>query len=431
MAAGLDRPVLQQDATGTAPPLRAEDRILRLLQASDFPLLPKIIAVRSRTNHNTARSTLRRLAQAGKVHCDKKGYFIIRNEFEQILDVKLKIDGQRECLPRVHDIHLTFKTENLRKALCQQDKFEELRSSFIKHVQDRGPDSSEAHKSLIPSCKEIASLPLCHLREVVLDPKNPNSIHQLWKRSTTLGSSVKKIKGGFQETIPFESWKLIIQIYERTGTIKVILSNSQHPFDAIGLRSAISEVNGVFKAKTGLPFLDIAALFYIEKIHVGSDVLEDAEFSGIARTCCTVKQFEGWLFRTYEKVLGGQLYIRNEVCQEGGSYEDNQVNTLLPALDRQLVPTPSDLIVYDIVRWKDTAEVRISHLERRDIKQREFNEGIIETGILSSSSPAGNPFRVKPKEKEEKHESSFVRQSIDREKRQEGRERRDCQAPGP
>jgi hypothetical protein len=314
----------------------------------------------------------------------------------------------------VHDIHLTFKTENIRKALCQQDKFEELRSFFIKDVQDRGPDPSEVNKSLIPSCKEIACLSLCHLREVVLDPNNPNSIHQLWKRSTMLGSSMKKIKGGFQETIPFEGWKLIVQIYERTGTMKVILSNSQHPFDAIGLRSAIAEINGVFKAKTSVSFLEIAALFYIEKIHVGSDILKDAEFSGVARTCCTVKQFESWLFRTYEKVLGSQLYVRSEVCQEGGNYEDNQVNTLLPALDRQLVPTPNNLIVYGIVRWKDTAEVRISHLEQRGIKQREFNEGIIETGILSSSSPAGNPFRIKPKGMEENNESSFVRQSIDR-----------------
>lgn len=320
---------------------------MRLLRASDVHLSPKIIALRTGGNYNTIKSALRRLAHSGQVQCDETGYFLLWKEFELLLNARLKIDGQEECLPRVHDLHLTFKTENIGKVLRQQDRFEELRSSFAHEVQDRGPDSSNGVNFQISSCTEIPSLSLAHLQETFLNPHCPSSLHQLWKNSTKLGSSTVKLKGGFQETIAFQDWKFIVKIYERTGTVKVIFSNFKHPFDAIGLRSALSEVNGVLKARTGVPFLDIAALFYIEKIHIGSDVLKDMEFSGVARTCCTLKQFDGWLFRTYEKVLGNQLYVRTEACQEGGCYEGNQINTLLQVVDRSVTPTPTDLAIYD------------------------------------------------------------------------------------
>ena len=84
------------------------------------------------------------------------------------------------------------------------------------------------------------------------------------------------------------------------------------------------------------------------------------EFSGVARTCCTIKQFDGYLLRTYEKILGNQLYVRNEACQEGGSYEDNEINSLLTAVDRQLVPTHTELVVHDLTKWRRTVNSSIS-----------------------------------------------------------------------
>lgn len=417
MSVAADHRVLQPDATVSGRPLTKKQQIFDFLKASDVHLSPSIIALRTRISIGTVKSALRRMAQANEVLQDETGYFVAKNEFEQQLLKRLYIDGQRESLPKVHDIHLVFKVENLKQVLSRPELAEDLRSSFRNIMVDRGPDHTEQLNDLIPGCTDVPSLSLADLREQVLNPRSSSSVHQLWKGSIRSWHRIKDIKGGFQEVISFESWKLIVQIYTNTGTIKVIFSNSSHPFDAIGVRTAISETNGVFKARTGIQFTELAPIFYIEKIHIGSDVLKDREFSGAARFSCTIKQFDGWLFRTYEKVLGGQLYVRMEECREGGNFVDDHINALMAVVEGQTTPTHADLMIHDHEKRLKAAEGEIDRLDREQCKEKAFREAIVDSGILASNSQGGNPFRKHPtnigdKKEIVRDESSFVCQSI-------------------
>ncbi len=218
------------------------------------------------------------------------------------------------------------------------------------------------------------------------------------------GSSIKNIKGGFQETIIFETWKLIVQFFETTGTIKVIFSNSQHPFDAIGLRNALHATDAVFAVKTGIHFFDIAAFFYIEKIHVGSDILKEREFSGVSRFNCTINQFDNFIFRIYEKVLGGQLYVRVEECHEGGTFKNDQINSLLSLVERQVTPTHNDLMIYELNDRVGTVEKDVTCLYGNCSKLKRQFAQIVDSDSFSSSSQNGNPFKTHSIKKKEGQE---------------------------
>lgn len=360
---------LKPDVTDSKGNLTAESSILRCLKVADTHLQPKIIANRSRIPYNTVKVTLRRLAQKNLVMQDGTGYFLPQQSFEHYLEAELMREGQKESLPKIHDIHLTFRTENIRKVMSHPEMIESFQSKFEYAPTDREPDDKEFRNSLIDSYQNIASLSEGSFLNRFFNPLDELSIYQMWRNLAPYHqgrkSNFREIKGGIQETFDFITWKLIVQVYDSTGTIKVIFSNSEHPFDAIQFREALMAVNGVFAAKTGACFMDIAPFFYFEKVHFGNDLLGDREYSGTTRLNCTVKQLDDWLFRTYEKVLGDDLYIRNETCLERGSFEDHNLNAMLALIEGGTNPTLVTAQLYKTNRNQQDNASQIAQLSRQ------------------------------------------------------------------
>ena len=287
---------------------------------------------------------------------DVTGYTLPVTSFEQQMSKDLGISMQKASLPKIHDIHLIFKPENIKEA----HKCIETQGLFSKmeYVENgRGPDSEELHNPLIPSYQNKGSpskhrLDLSDFLSKIFNPLDPSSIYQIWREDAR---KTLKINGGFQETFSLNDYLIIVQLFG-TGTIKVIISNSEHPFGASELRQALSSIDALFVARTGVSFLDISSFFYFEKVHIGSDVMAEREFSGTTRLNCTIQQFDGWLYRTYEKILGDELYIRQEACLESGSIKDNNVNSMLAMLQGGITPNIVLAGLYKV--QKDQEELR-------------------------------------------------------------------------
>ncbi|HEY3420018.1 MAG TPA: hypothetical protein VGK23_05645 [Methanomassiliicoccales archaeon] len=287
-----------------------------------------MIALRLGANHNTIKGTLRRLANKNLIVSDGTGYILPAASIERELIEKIRYDEQNDSLPRLHDLHLTFKPENIRTALGQHPELAQLFSDTDYQIEDRGPGIESYSNFNIPSYKKIPSLsssPLSsHFLERFFNPLDPASIYQLWQP----GRHCREIKGGFQEKFDLRDYAIIIQVYS-TGTIKIIISNSEHAFTAREFRDSLNTIDGIFSAKTGIRFLDISDFWFIEKCHFNSDIKGDTELAGTTRLNYTVKQLDDVLFRLYEKRIGDEVYLRSETCLEKGNYPDHNLNAFM------------------------------------------------------------------------------------------------------
>jgi len=282
-------------------------------------------------NHNTVRSACRRLARRYAIVRNEEGYELPLDAFESELERQFHYNGQKDSLPRFHDIHLIFKPENIEKAMSKQGR--SLRT--IPCLSDGGRVISKRWKAS--------------------------------KRWRTPNARWKPLKGGLQGRFDFDTHIVTVQVYTN-GTVKVIMSNSEHPFDVIGLRECLAAVDGLFLSRTGFRFLGVSGIsdfFYFEKVHFSTDILGDSELSGASRCNCTVRQFDGWLYRIYEKHLGDKLFLRSEKCLEKGNFEDHDFNSMLALME--CVITPS---VIAARLFKETRD----HAELEKIVRRQQNE---------------------------------------------------------
>ena len=376
--------ILKPDVTDSSNPppneLPAEDAILKVLDTADTPLEPKIIALRARLNHNTVKVTLRRLLRKHRIERDVTGYILPCNSVEASLSTELMVSTTKASLPKVHDIHLTFKPEDYRNAIKERKEAQQLFSKMEYENGHREPDESELQHPEIPSYKNIPSLSIPCLGSDVLDrffnPFDEMSIYQLWSSDT---KRTQDIKGGFQERFDLRSYKLIVQIYG-TGTIKVVISNSENPFGAIEFRECLASIEGIFHAKTGISFLDISPFFFFEKVHFNSDVLGKREFSGMTRLSCTVQQFDSWLYRVYEKVLGDELMIRSESCLEQGNFKDHNMNAMIALLNGGVNPQLVNAQIFKQSRDQQDLANTVQRLQRAVHEQYQMIQYMIKKG---------------------------------------------------
>jgi hypothetical protein len=184
---------LQPDVTAGSKPLPLADRILRYLSMVSEPVDPKIIALRLKAKHSSVKGTLRRLAQKNLVMNEGVGYFIPRSRIEQELDEKTTSEVSKAALPKIHDIHLTFKKENIKTMLGQRSERPEIFSG-VKYIDpNRGPDTEKLQQLDIQGYKNTPSLPLTplspsaaseldpHFLERLFSSFDPMSLYQLWQ----------------------------------------------------------------------------------------------------------------------------------------------------------------------------------------------------------------------------------------------------------
>jgi hypothetical protein len=337
---------------------KAEDLILKCLAQSDTDLEPKIIAFRTGLSHSTVKGTVRRMVRKDLIIKTEFGYALVSNKVENALERDLQINGQKESLPRIHDVHLCLKKESIREALRNNP---EIASMLFKFCY-RGPACKNEGKAHIRSYKAtpcpsplqsqgLDQISVSRFLEKFFNPLDPDSLYQLWKVN---GGNLEEYDWGYQEPFNSEVYRILVMLYG-TGTVKVIISNSEHPFTYQGFRQCLDKIDGIFLAKTGVSFEEISDLFYFEKLHLNNDVIGDREYSGISKLNFTVKQMDSWLYRVYEKVLGDQLYIRNEACLEKGNYADHSLNAMMAMMDAGV--TPRLVMAQGFKNTKDLGEV--------------------------------------------------------------------------
>jgi hypothetical protein len=375
-----------------ASPGEVREKVLEYIKKSELEVWPKIIAHHTGLNFNAAKSACLRMAREGLIVRTVVGYTTPDRSAEEALDRQLKVDGQVATLPKVHDVHMTFKRENVAKMLArpelwhgnvvvthdlddsdrgpEQSKLQHLptnRPTGKQVTRDRGPAEPKAHHAYIRRRATIASLSddKFHL-DRIFDPKDRASIYQLWRIQ---GGILKDLKGGFQEELDFITHKLILQFY-RTGTIKVIIANSEHPFNAQQWQSALQAIDGLYMSKTGVSFWDISNFFHLERLHLGNDVIGDEGFSGMSRLCMTIQQFDKWLYRVYEKVLGPDHVIRTELCLNNGTIEDGSFHQAMALFQGGVIPQHVTTATWALL--KDRKE---DHKERRQQQDEIYREG--------------------------------------------------------
>jgi hypothetical protein len=300
-------------------------------------MAPKEIAHNIGEKHGSVRVCIRRLYQRALVTKEGPNYSIPQRSFEKELSQRLLINGQKESLPLLHDIHLCYRPENIKKFAKNPERVADLFHKISYELEDSHPDGQELQNPYIHDNQKVPSLPQLSLTYIddIFNPFHPNGIYQSWEPKK---KNSKKLSGGIQETFDFRTWKIIIMLYG-TGTIKIIFSNSEHPFDAPAFNSALQALDGIFQSRTGILFSDIQSLFHIEMCHFNSDVIGTTQISGATRLNCTVQELDGWLMRTYEKILGDELYIRNEMCLIDGNYDEHNLNGFLALVQGGLQPT--------------------------------------------------------------------------------------------
>lgn len=336
------------------------EKTLEYIRKSEVEVTPKFISFKTGLNYNSVKSACLRMARERLVVRTPVGYTTPDRSVEEALDKQLRIDGQAATLPKVHNIHMTFKRENLAKMLARPElwhgnvavtyefqdsdrgpdppKMQHLPPNQVSGeqvVRDRGPAEPKVQHAYIRRRATIASLSddKFHL-DRIFDPKDPASIYQLWGMQ---GGILKELKGGYQEELVFLTHKLILQFY-RTGTIKVIIDNSEHPFNAQQWQSAIQTIDGLYMSKTGVSFWDISNFFHLERIDLGNDVAGVQRFAGVSRFCLTIQQFDSYLYRVYEKVLGPDNVIRTELCLQNGTIEDGSFKQAMAIFNAGVMP---------------------------------------------------------------------------------------------
>lgn len=374
-----------------ASPGEVREKVLEYIKKSELEVWPKLIAHHTDLNFNAVKSACLRMSRDGLVVRTVVGYTMPDRAVEEALEKQLKMDGKVATLPKVHDVHMTFKPENLAKMLARSDlwhghtmvtyeledphrapgtpKVQDLGTNETPKghpTRDRGPACPKVHQAYIRRRATIASLSddKFHL-DRIFDPKDPSGIYQLWR---VQGGVLKEINGGIQETLDFLTHKLVLQFY-RTGTIKVIIANSEHPFNAQQWQSALQTINGLFLSKTGVSFWDISNFFHLESVHLGNDVVLDVGFQGVSRLCWTIQELDGWLYRVYEKVLGPDNVIRTELCLQNGTIEDGSFHQAMAIFQGGVIPQHVTTAM-----WAMLKDRKDDHKERRRQQNEIYRE---------------------------------------------------------
>jgi hypothetical protein len=330
-----------------ATPPSLEGRILRFLNASETPQSPKTIALRINQKSSSVRCALRRLAQKNQVISEDGYYKIPTKDFEKNILTSMGFDSTEKTLPKVHDIHLKFDPKQLPKMLSQHNETNQLFNGVNYDYPDSIPDSSELQKEFIPNGKSIAPLSKPRLDSVFnnisdtsfikrfFNPFESTSCYQLW---TPIKKSSRDISGGFQERFEMRTCRITFQLFG-TGTVMIQIKNSETPFNAFEFKQCLDTIDGIFLARTGVHFWDIASLFYMDQLHINNDTGTEYEYSGQSKLNCTVKQFDDFMMRVYEKTIGGQQYLRTELCIDKGNYEDHNLNAMLALIMGNVTPS--------------------------------------------------------------------------------------------
>jgi hypothetical protein len=300
------------------------DRILSLLTASDIPLSPKTIASKLGANHGSVKKILTRLRDEKLILNEGTGYIHIRATSEaKRHDLEMLRSYEEVNRPLLHDIHLTFKPEESFGKSVQSDKT--IPSLSI-------PCLDEHQKRILDATFGVSPAnPLAPYLNPV-NTMNPHTFYQIWNEN-----KVEDIKGGIQEVIQSPRYRLTIQLFG-TGTIKIIVANSETPFDLDGFRDFKHELNGVFLARTGVPFEAIQHLFYFESLHINRDKVVESR-TGLSNRNFTIQWMENWLLRVYEKEIDGKQVVRDEKVLVDGNYSDHSLNTMMAVMEGGWNPT--------------------------------------------------------------------------------------------
>lgn len=316
------------------------DRITSLLLAARRPLLPAEIAQKLGMKKNNCRAVLSKLAQKNVVIKRGEGYTLPRLEAEKIVESKIGIADRETALPKLHDIHLLFKPENIRKCLSQQKNL----NTLFDGENDRDATNTGhgvAHQQpLIHGNETIASLsprPVPDPHDNMLasktisrlvNPLDGYHVSNVWPRDKT-----KDIKGGFQERFLIMNGLCTVTIQIRySGTIQIASGNSEYPFNSAEFVSFLNVLDGIFLARADISFREIAPFFYVDSVHINSDDDPSGkELSGASKLNITTNQLEEGLIRVYEKVLGGVPKVRTEF-QLKGNFEQHSLGNLEPIL---------------------------------------------------------------------------------------------------
>lgn len=343
---GLARAVVTTSSEAVPKPLRAKkppketgkERVYFFIKGEKTPVGPKYIARETGLNASSVKVYCRRLTQEARIVRTPTGYTLPVTSFEQQLERRLMLDGQKHSLPKLHDIHLTFKPENIKVALKNPELWHPT-VHVTYEMEGRGPDAPETPQVHIPGYNDKgypSGLP-DYLKRF-FNTIDKDSIYQLWKVNK---GSYKEIKGGFQEQFDFGTYRLTFQLFG-TGTIKIMVAASEHPLDLQQWRETLAGINSLFLSKTGVQFFDISNFFHFERLHAGTDLLAGSiDLAGTSKLTCTVRQFDDWLHRIYEKVLGDELFVRNEICLEKGNYANHSYeafNGFLALLEGGVTP---------------------------------------------------------------------------------------------
>ncbi len=351
-------PSTSSAAGGCPAPEKADVLILDCLTKSDIELEPKEIAFRTGLKPSTARGICRRLAHSNKIVRGVAGYKIPKVSLDDHLGKLLRLDDSEQTLPKIHDIHLTFLPRNIFEAMKRPEIWDPIQK--VSYSLHRGSVEKKSPNAYIHSYQTIASLSGIDWLDRLFNPLDEDSIFIKWEFTTQNASGVK---GGYQESFDFKTYRVTVMLYGK-GSMKVIIANSKHPFDAIEFKNAINKIDGIFVARIGVRFIDISNLFFIEQVHIGNDVVGDLGFSGKDRLNCTVSGLDNWIYRVYEKVLGPEMVVRTEACLEGGNYNDHNMNAFQAFTTGGLPPQLINAQIFKLTKNQD---------EMRDLILRQQN----------------------------------------------------------
>lgn len=315
------------------------ERLISLLLAARRPLLNNEIALKLGIKKNQVRSIISRLVRKKLVIKDGDGYTLPKLKAENVLESKIGIIDREKRLPKLHNIHLLFKTENISKCLGQQKGLNTLfdeendRKVTASARGEKGRKGSTYGNETVASLSSPVAPNACNnllasnIINRLTNPLDDYYIASVWPRART-----RDIKGGFQEKfLIFTDCVVTIQL-RHNGTIQIASGNSEHPFTSAEFVSFLNVLDGIFLARADISFREIAPFFFVDSVHINSD--DDPagrEMSGASKLNITTNQLEEGLIRIYEKVLGGIPKVRTEF-QLNGNYQQHSLGNLEPIL---------------------------------------------------------------------------------------------------
>ncbi len=178
-----------RSSRGKGPRETVRDKILKVLRAeaasrSPVGLNPKIITARipkdaegKKPSVGSVKGTLSRMLDERSILKDHDGYKIVPGSFEAAINVSLEREIAVENLPRVHDVQLMFRREDVLKVTAKNNDLavtlRRLATQIEYSNEDRPPASKKSDKPFIDGYKRTG----CLYPSPLADPAAPGQAH--------------------------------------------------------------------------------------------------------------------------------------------------------------------------------------------------------------------------------------------------------------